>query len=83
MAAHGLPPIPDGAPMGLGWAAGVFRGPLHGDVGAQDSYQFAARVTARPLDALRVGAGWSSRDFVTGIGETPALDLGPFSPQRF
>ncbi|MBR9988522.1 MAG: hypothetical protein KFH98_02145 [Gemmatimonadetes bacterium] len=67
---------PEGAPLGLAYAAGVFRGPLHGVVGAQDSYQFAARVTGRPVDGIRVGAGWSSRDFIVEPGETPGLERG-------
>lgn len=67
---------PEGAPLGLAYAAGVFRGPLHGQVGDQDSYQFAARVTTRPLPAVQVGAGWSSRDFTDGVGDTPRLRRG-------
>lgn len=67
---------PNEAPMGLAYAAGVFRGPLHGQVGAQDSYQFAARLTARPARLWRIGAGWSSRDFVAGVGDTPELERG-------
>jgi hypothetical protein len=65
-----------GGPSSLTYAVGVFRGPLHGAVGEQDSYQFAARVTARPVDAVRVGAGWSSRDFIAGLGDTPDLERG-------
>ncbi|MEX2583312.1 MAG: porin [Gemmatimonadota bacterium] len=63
---------PEGAPAELSYAAGVLRGPLHGGVGDQDSYQFAARATMRPHDALRVGAGWSNRDFArpgAGVGD--------------
>lgn len=54
---------PDGAPLGLGYAVGVFRGPLHGTLGSEDTYQFAARATVQPVKPLRFGAGWSSRDF--------------------
>lgn len=54
---------PAGAPLGLQYAAGVFVGPLHGDVGAQNSYQYAARATVSPAKDVRVGAGWSSRHF--------------------
>lgn len=54
---------PEDAPYGLDYAVGVFRGPLHGQVGDRDSYQTAARVTATATDEVRVGLGWSSRDF--------------------
>lgn len=67
---------PEGSGLGLAYAAGVFRGPLHGEVGNQNSYQFAARVTARPARLVRFGAGWSSRDFTNGIGATPDLERG-------
>lgn len=67
---------PDAAPAGLAYAAGVFRGPLHGMVGAQDSYQYAARVTARAADDVRVGLGWSSRHFAEDDSETPELRRG-------
>lgn len=67
---------PKGAPLSPTYAAGVFRGPLHGEVGAQDSYQYAARATIRPLPALRLGAGWSGREFTDSIGDTPAVRRG-------
>jgi hypothetical protein len=67
---------PDGAPMGLNYAAGVFRGPLHGQVGARDSYQWAARGTIAPAPDLRIGAGWSSRHFASGAPESLELDRG-------
>ena len=67
---------PAGSSMDLSYGVGVFRGPLHGAVGNQDSYQFAARVTARPVESLRLGAGWSSRDFTDGVGTTPELERG-------
>lgn len=67
---------PEAGPAGLAYAAGVFRGPLHGAVGAQDSYQYAARVTARATDDVRVGLGWSSRHFAEDDSETPALRRG-------
>jgi hypothetical protein len=59
---------PAGAPLGLTYQAGVFAGPLHRQVGAQDSYQLAARATVAPLDRLRAGAGWSARDFARSAG---------------
>lgn len=70
---------PEGAPLGLGYAAGVFRGPLHGTLGSEDSYQFAARATMQPFQALRLGAGWSSRDFATRdttLGLEPGVRRG-------
>lgn len=67
---------PEGNSLGLTYAAGVFRGPLHGEVGNQDSYQFAARLTARPAERVRIGAGWSSRDFSDGMGAAPELERG-------
>jgi len=53
---------PASAPLGLGYAAGVYRGPLHGEIGAA-TYQYVARVTLAPVDMLSFGASWSSRDF--------------------
>lgn len=68
---------PEGAPRGLEYALGMFRGPLHGQVGAQDSYQFAGRVTADASESLRVGAGWSTRHFAEpGGAGTPRLERG-------
>ncbi|MGI9190287.1 MAG: porin [Longimicrobiaceae bacterium] len=70
---------PAGAPLGLEYAAGIFRGPLQGQVGPQDSYQFAARVTGSVLEETRVGVGWSSRDFMlppTTLGGDPELERG-------
>lgn len=61
-------------PLGMTYQAGVFRGPLHGQSNIEDSYQSAARLTVNPLDVLRLGAGWSSRDFVA----TPASASDPF-----
>lgn len=67
---------PTGAPLGMSYAAGIFRGPLHGEVGAQDSYQWAGRIAVAPLPSLQVGAAWSSRHFTDGIGDLPALERG-------
>ena len=66
---------PADAPFDLTYAAGVFRGPLHGAVGDQDSYQYAARVTGRASPEIRIGAAWSSRDFA-GPGAVPELRRG-------
>jgi hypothetical protein len=62
---------PAGAPLGLTYQAGVFRGPLQGAVGAEDSRQYAARLTVRPAERLRVGAAWSSRDFARPEAAVP------------
>lgn len=63
-------------PGSVAYAAGVFRGPLHGEVGNQDTYQVAVRVTGSLAKALRVGAGWSSRAFARGISDSPELARG-------
>jgi hypothetical protein len=67
---------PEDAPMGFAYALGILRGPLHGDVGPQDSYQFAGRVTVEPLPSVRVGAGWSARHFAADASPEPDLDRG-------
>ncbi|MDZ7779568.1 MAG: porin [Gemmatimonadota bacterium] len=54
--------------------AGVFRGPLHGQVGANSSYQYVARVRGRTAEDLWIGTAWSSRHFVVGAG--PELERG-------
>src|SRR5690606_35063414 len=61
-------------PLGFTYQAGVFRGPLHGESPVQDSYQYAGRVTVQPHEVVRVGAGWSRRDFRA----TPASEADPF-----
>lgn len=53
---------PEDAPLGLGYAVGMYRGPLHGEIDAA-TYQYVARVTLAPTDMLSFGASWSSRDF--------------------
>jgi hypothetical protein len=59
---------PRGAPLGLSYAAGVFNGPLRGEVPAASSIQYAARLVLRPAAGVRVGASWSRRDFVEDPG---------------
>ncbi len=67
---------PKGAPLGFSYAAGVFRGPLDRSDGGGESYQFAARGTVRPAEKLRLGVGWSSRDFAPDSSEEGgSLDL--------
>src|SRR5690606_10301072 len=67
---------PDKAPLGFTYAAGILRGPLHGEVGPQDSYQFAGRVTISPLADIRLGGGWSSRHFAADDSAEPELERG-------
>lgn len=61
-------------PLGFRYQAGIFRGPLHGESNFEDSYQFAARATIQPSEIVRIGAGWSSRQFA----ESPLQDTSPF-----
>ena len=64
-------------PLGFTYQGGIFRGPLHGASTVEDSYQYAARVTVQPIDVVRVGAGWSSRDFVSlPLDEADPFDRG-------
>lgn len=68
---------PRGAPLGLAYAAGVFRGPQH-QVGNEAFYQAAARATIRPAAELRLGAGWSNRAFA----EAPLVPGGAVPAER-
>jgi hypothetical protein len=67
---------PAGAPLGLTYAAGVFRGPAAAAAGSEDTRQFAARFTVAPVGQLRLGAGWSARDFVAPAGGAAAPRAG-------
>lgn len=68
---------PDGAPLGLGYAVGLFGGPLQGRVGNEGTFQIAARATVEPLEKVSVGAGWSSRDFSrSAVGDDFDLQRG-------
>lgn len=62
---------PAGAPLGLSYAVGVFNGPLRPLDLPDATGQVAARASIRPVEPLRIGAGWSRRDFtyLTGTGE--------------
>jgi hypothetical protein len=51
------------APVGVDYTLGVFRGPLQGKVGPQDSYQYTARLSVQPAAWARMGGAWSARDF--------------------
>jgi hypothetical protein len=61
---------------GLELTAGVFQGPLHGQVGDHSSYQYVARLRGTVAPDVRVGAGWSNRDFATGVGAGLELERG-------
>ncbi|HET8657342.1 MAG TPA: porin [Longimicrobiaceae bacterium] len=69
---------PEAAPLGLRYAAGIFRGPVFDRVGGRNSFQYVARLSAVVLPRLQVGAAWSSRDFVgdTVADEPRALKRG-------
>lgn len=69
---------PAGAPLGFAYQAGAFAGPLNDKVGAQDSYQFAARASVSPVRNVRLGTAWSSRDFARPLGadQDPELQRG-------
>ena len=62
-------------PLGIQYAAGVFNGPLAGQVGPQDSYQYVGRVSVTPMKELSVGAGFSSRDFAQALPGSSRPDL--------
>ena len=84
---------PEGAPLGFGYGIGIFSGPLDSVVGERPSFQLAARGTIEPVEKIRIGAGWSMRDFARGPiasdvetelerGHAVEIDLeyGSFSP---
>lgn len=65
-----------GLPGGLTYAAGVFNGPLRGEVPSASSIQYAARLAASPARGVRVGAAWSRRDFVEDAGASALVLRG-------
>ena len=82
---------PEFLPLGFAYQAGVFRGPLHGASNVDDSYQYAARVTAQPIDVVTIGGGWSSRHFLKSPGDASDpfvrghafevdMEVGTFAP---
>lgn len=72
----GVQVLGEGFLPGISYAAGVFRGPLHGQVGDSDSYQYVAEAKFRLAPALRLGAAWSNRQFVDSIAGVQELDRG-------
>lgn len=68
---------PRNAPLGLSYAVGFFNGPAASLAPAENTWQAVARVAARPVDAVRVGASWSRIDHVfPGGGEAPETRAG-------
>ena len=66
---------PRNAPLGVRYAAGFFNGPLRDEV-TQNNSQLAARVSVSPVAGVRVGAAWSSRDFVPfGSDDDPEVEV--------
>jgi hypothetical protein len=67
---------PADAPLGLSYAAGIFSGPLARRTGNDATYQYVARVTARPLGPLAVGAAWSNRAFADSVTDGFDIERG-------
>lgn len=65
-----------GLPGGVSYAAGVFDGPLRGEVPSANGVQYVARIAARPAPLVRVGAAWSHRRFVEDPGANPLVLRG-------
>jgi hypothetical protein len=55
---------PRNAPLGLSYAAGVFNGPAQTLAPEENTWQAVARVAARPVGGVRLGASWSRIDHV-------------------
>lgn len=58
---------PAGAPLGLSYTAGFFRGPQPA-VGAENVYQLVGRLAIEPVRNVRFGTAWSSRSFADERG---------------
>lgn len=67
---------PAGAPLGLGYAAGIFAGPLAGRTGNDQTYQYVARATVRPIAGLVVGGAWNNRAFADSVAGGFAIERG-------
>ena len=64
---------PSDAPLGLSYAAGFFNGPAVTRAPEENTWQAVARVAARPVSGVRVGASWSRIDHVREETETDPL----------
>lgn len=65
-----------GVPGAVTYAAGVFNGPLRGEVPSANGVQYVARIAARPAGPVRVGAAWSQRRFVEDPGASTLVLRG-------
>jgi hypothetical protein len=65
---------PRGAPLGLSYAAGIFNGPTRDDAPEENTYQFVARVAARPVDWVRMGVSFSRVDFANVIDDVAEVE---------
>lgn len=66
---------PEGAPLGLSYAAGVFNGPARTNAPEENTYQVVARVAARPVGWARVGVSWSRIDFAHVIDDVAQVEM--------
>lgn len=55
---------PRGAPLGLSYAVGWFNGPARAEAPKENTGQMAARIGLAAAPNVRVGVGYSGRDFV-------------------
>jgi hypothetical protein len=67
---------PEGAPVGLSYAAGIFNGPARADAPEENTFQVVARVAARPVEWARVGVSWSRADFATAFDDVVEAEMG-------
>lgn len=65
---------PREAPLGLTYAVGWFNGPARAEAPGSNSGQLVARVTAAPVEGVRIGASWSRRDFIQVDDDGMELD---------
>jgi hypothetical protein len=55
---------PAGAPLGFGYAVGLFNGPLREQAPGADSHQLVGRVSLRPAPVVQLGAAVATRHFL-------------------
>jgi Phosphate-selective porin O and P len=55
---------PRNAPLGLTYSAGVYNGPAMDQAPLESTWAATARVTARPVSGMRLGASWARIDHV-------------------
>jgi hypothetical protein len=65
---------PMGAPLGISYAAGIFNGPVRDDAPEENTYQFVARVAARPAEWARAGVSFSRIDFANVIDDVAEVE---------